>query len=139
MSKGFDINAAESEASAEDAGQVVHVRDANGDPMFYGEKGDKPITITVAGTYSKVYRAALNRQRDRMLRMRRTKMTGEMLDEQQVELAAACVLAWEGFTQDGQPVPCTRETARVLMAKVPWLREQVEEAMNDHAGFSQSS
>jgi hypothetical protein len=58
---------------------------------------------------------------------------------QQVETVASCVLEWEGFVNDGQPVPCTKENAIKYMTAAPWIREQFEELMNDHELFSKSS
>jgi len=134
---GLDITKAAEAAKVEDEGQVVHVRDRDGEPLYTDEQ--QPVTITVAGTYSGKYRQAANRQRDRLVKMRRAKLSGELIEQQQLELMAACVLDWHGFTVDGKPVPCNVENAKQLLASVPWVREQVEEAMNDHEGFSRSS
>jgi hypothetical protein len=70
-----------------------------------------------------------------MLKQRRTSLTGEGLNRQQLELVAASIIAWEGFTANGQPYQLTKENAIALLDKAPWIREQVEEAMGDHASF----
>jgi hypothetical protein len=127
---GFDLGTAATRAAKEDEGQDLHVRDVDGQPYT-----NPAFTIRVAGTYSKVYRDMVNVQRDHLLRQRRTQLTGEALSRQQLDLTAACILSWEGLTDNGQPVPHSRENAVRLLTAAPWIREQVEEAMADHAGF----
>jgi hypothetical protein len=120
-------------AAAEDEGTLVAIRDASGEPELQ-PNGD-PVTITVAGTYSSRYRRAMDNQRERLLKQRRTSLTGEGLNRQQLELIAASIIEWEGFTAEGQPYPFTKENAIALLDNAPWIREQVEEAMGDHAAF----
>lgn len=138
MSNGVDITKAGLAAKVEDEGLVIHVRGADGEPLYFGE-ARTPVTLRVAGTYSAVYRAALNRQRDRLVKLRRGKLSGELVEEQQLELQAACVLGWEGFTMNGIPTDCRPENVKQLLVAAPWVREQVEEAMNDHEGFTKSN
>jgi hypothetical protein len=139
--KGIDITLAADAAKVEDEGQVVHLRGRDGELLYFanGTEAQKPVTITVVGTYSTVYRSALNRQRDRLVKMRRAKLTGDMVEEQQLDLMAACVLGWDGFFVGERPVPFTRENVKQVLATVPWIREQVDEAMSDHEGFTKGS
>jgi len=140
MSGMIDITKAAEAAKGEDEGQLVHIRGVDGEELYYEKDGKQhPVTMTVAGTYSTIYRAAQNRQRNALVKMRRAKLTGELVDNQQIELDAACVLGWDGFTIGATPVPFNRENAKQILISVPWIREQVEEAMNDHAGFTKSS
>lgn len=138
---GFDVLAHLDWAKSEDAGQVVELRRPDGVLMTYKDASgaDKPVTITVAGSYSTAYRNAANRQRDRIAKMRRIKASGKMLDEHALELAVACVLAWDGLEKDGKPYPCTPDNVRWLLNEYAWVRELVEEAMHDHEGFTRSS
>lgn len=137
---GFEISNSKSVAEREDEGTVVHIADAVGEKMFYGEGDEKkPVTITVAGTYSATYRRATDAQRERMMKQRRAALTGEQLAKQQLALVASCVLAWGGFVNNDKPFPATKENAMLLFDQAPWIREQVEEAMNDHQAFFPSS
>lgn len=137
---GFEISTSKSVAEREDEGVVINVRDANGDELFYGEgAAKKAVTITVAGTYSKTYRRATDAQRERMMKQRRVSLSGDQLAKQQLELVAACVLAWDGFVSNGQPYECTKANVISLLDSAPWIREQVEEAMNDHQSFFPSN
>ena len=56
-----------------------------------------------------------------------------------IELCAACILGWDdNLVAEGKPVPFSRENA-MRLAKVDWIRDQLEEAQADHAGFSKGS
>lgn len=136
---GFDLSEAAAVAAKEDEGTVVHVRGSDGEPMYFGKDDAEPVTITVAGTYSKAYRRAVDAQRERLVKQRRVTLTGEALAKQQLELVAACVLAWSGIVDAGKPLPCEKPNVLRLLTAAPWIREQVEEAMQDHAGFFGSS
>lgn len=130
---GFDLSTAKTTAEREDEGQWVIIRDPQGEVMEYD--GEKQVRILVAGSYSHHYRKAQDAQRNRLIKQRRTSLTGDAVKQQQLELTAACVLAWEGVFDGGKPLDCTRESAARLLDACPWVARQVEEAMEDHAAF----
>jgi hypothetical protein len=131
----MDISTSKSVAEREDEGTIVHVRDEAGEKQYIGGDKTKPVTILVAGTYSTTYRTAADASRDRMLKQRRNAIDGDQLSQQSLELTAACILAWDGFSAGDQPYPFTKKNAVALLQQAPWIREQVEAAMNDHASF----
>jgi hypothetical protein len=133
MSKGIDLDQAGEVTAREDAGITVHIRGADGEPAY---QGDRPVTIRIAGTYSQVYRKTQDQQTRRLLKQRSRDLSPEQLTANRVELVAASILGWEGFTNKGEAYPCTRENAVALLTRAPWIREQLEEAQQDHAGFS---
>lgn len=139
QSSDFDLDQAPSVADVEDAGQVVHLLDRNDELAFYGEgKEKKPVTVRVAGTYSKTFKDAESKQRRKMLK-RRQAPSGDELEARQLELEAACVLGWEGFVAGGKPVPHNYENALKILRVMPWVRRQVQRAMEDHAAFFESA
>jgi hypothetical protein len=93
--------------------------------------------VKVVGTYSKRYRKALEAQVAR--RRRRTKLTPDEYTAQHIAVMAECILEWEGFKNGEAVVPCTPATAIPYLTQAPWLREQVDELMQDHEGFSMSN
>ncbi len=123
----MDIGNSKTVADREEEGTEIEVRDVAGGV----EEG---VTITVVGTYSATHRKAQNQNRDRFLKQR-GKIDSDMIEKQSVETTARCIKAWRGFTSDGKDFPCTRENAIAMLTNAPWIREQVEEAMNDHAAF----
>lgn len=133
----MEIGNSKSVAEREDEGTLVHVRDESGELQFYGDGGEKkPVTIRVAGSYSKTFRKAKERQREKNLKRGRAMFTAEGLAKQELEVIAACVISWDGFTSDSRPFIHSQDNAVMLLDSAPWIREQVEEAMSDHQSFS---
>lgn len=135
---GFNLSTVTPAEDREDAGVTVHVRDARGESMFYGDD-KKPVTILVAGTYSKLYRKVTSAIRDRALKQRRATLTADILFEQQLETVASCILAWDGFFDGDASFPLTKANAMRLLSMAPWIREDVEVAMQDHESFFENS
>lgn len=131
---GFDVHQQIQAGKSEDAGKSFHVRGADGKPAFYGTETDrKPVTITVAGTHSERYRV-----KDREIKRRKIKQgtfTLEQAQDNSIELAVACTLAWEGFMSGDVPVTCTPANVEQVYRGCPWVLEDAQEAMQDHAGF----
>ena len=121
----------------EDEGVELHVRDEAGEKLYADTPSGKiPVVITVAGTYSKTYRRAAEANRDRAAKSRR--MDGDAMERQGLELVAKCILGWKGFFTDDactQLYALTKQNAIALLQGAPWIREQVEAAMMDHASF----
>jgi hypothetical protein len=131
---GFDIHEQIEAAKSEDQGKAFHVRGADGKPAFHGEGPDrKPVTITVAGTHSERVR-----RKDREIRRRKIRQgtfTLEQAHDNAIELAVAATIGWDGFTSRGAPLPCTPANVEQLYRGCPWIFDDAQEAMNDHAGF----
>jgi hypothetical protein len=134
----MDISTSKDVSAREDEGTVVHVANEAGEKQYYGEKNDKPVTITVAGTYSSRYRRASEAIRDKNMK-RSKRPDGQDVDANALEVQAACMIAWEGFENAGQPFPLTKQNAIAVLDQCPWIREQVDAAMFDHAAFFKQS
>ncbi len=137
LSGGLNLGAAQAVAEREDEGRVIEIMDAMGEPLVYMD-GDteKPVWSRVAGSYSKTYRRAVERQRRQALGRRRGRMTSEELTANQIELEAACVLEWGGVIEDdGKVVEHNTENVTSMLAGITWYREQIQIAIEDHAGF----
>lgn len=132
----FDIKQmGDAAASREEEGVVVHVTDAEDTPQFYDTpEGERlPVTITVAGAHSTRFRRVEENIRQRKLKP--SKLTGQAIYMENIEKAAACTLAWQGFVVNDQPIRCDAANAKVLYMACPWVYDQVLEAMHDHARF----
>lgn len=142
-SNGFDFNAIDQVAEAEDQGTVVHVHDQVDRPMYYtaADGSEKPVTITVAGVHSRRHRKAEEAIRRRKLKP--NKLTNEVFYEDHIEKVVACTIGWEGFySGSGEsrvPVELTRQNAGRLYKSATWVLDQVVEAMNDHQRFFSTS
>lgn len=125
----MDLNQAAEVTGREDDGVVIELNDEQGNPA------DPKVTVTVAGTYSKRYRSAQDANRKWWRKHARSKPSDDVIDGQALELIAACIIAWSGFTADGKDYPLTKANAIHLLTVMPWVREQIETAMTDHEGF----
>jgi len=126
---------------AEDEGTLVHLKDVAGELLFDGEgEAQTPVTIRVAGTYSKRYRTAQKKLKERNIRAARRNedFDADKLDDGTVELEVACIMEWS-FTSGGQPFPITAGNWKALVAKQPQWQDQVSTAMTDHARFFSAS
>jgi hypothetical protein len=89
-----------------------------------------PIRITLAGRYTKAFKAALALIQD-----------GN--DESRViDLLVAATTAWEGVLDaEGQPMPCEAHLVRALYSHpdLPWLAAQVSAAFTDQSRFFESA
>jgi len=134
---GFVLETAEASADRENEGAVIELVDQIGEPIVHGP--DKaPFWMRVAGSYSTHYKRAVDKQRRRMVKRRgRGKLTEKELAENQIELETACVLDWGGiFTPTGEPLEYSAENVRaVLASRATWIREQVQQQMEDHEAF----
>lgn len=130
----FDLQQSKSIAAREDEGTVVCLTDEQGEAMTVGDP-PRPVTITVAGTYSATYRRATDANRNRLFKRRSATLDGDQVYQQGLELIAACVLAWDGFESAGTPLPMTKANVVAVLDAAPWIRDQVEAAMSDHARF----
>ena len=132
----FSLAGAADVAARQDAGTVVVLHDEVGDVLTFTDADGKVVEVSalVAGSLSSTYRKAEDAQRDRAIKRRSTTLTGEMLTRQQMELTAACVLSWN--LRDGdKPIPATRENILTVFLAAPYLRAEIEGAMQDAARF----
>ena len=123
----MDISTLAISQEREDAGVVVHIADAQGELQFYD--GERPITITVGGKYSKTYREAMFAQAREIRRRGGIPLPPDEQFRRGIQFVASCILAWEGFTSGDQACPFSRDTAVALLTMAPWIMEQLEDAI----------
>jgi hypothetical protein len=134
---GLDIDSGEeSIADREERGAVIHIRNARGEKM---NNAGKPVTMSVKGTYSHTYRRLSTGQRDQMLRTRRSSLTGEILDQKDLDLVAGCVFAWDGFKKGGQPIPLSKAAVIQVFQRFPYVYDQIREEMGARENFFEKS
>lgn len=57
---------------------------------------------------------------------------GQYLDEpaaKKLDMLTEHVIAWSGFTMDGEPLPCTHFSVERILMTNPYIRRQVETAI----------
>ena len=130
--QGFDLSATAGVEQAQDAGVTVHVEDASGKALFIDGDEGRPVTITVAGVYSRRYRRA-EEEVSRRVAKSRGKISGR---QAVIEKAAACTLSWDGIFHHRKAVDCTAENAERLYRADPSVLDQVAAAQHDAEGFT---
>lgn len=127
-----------------DLGALDSVKDCNeGAEMtltHYATGEDTDITIRCAGPDSDAFQKANRKLQDRRmqqtLRGGKRKMTSEDLDEDAIELLAACTMGWsDTLHMDGEKHPYSHDNAKNLYRRFPWIREQVNRFVGDRANF----
>lgn len=127
----FDLTKVQEVAAREDEGQWIEIKDETG--QVYRDHSDQPVRMRVVGTYSARYRRAEESLTDRVIK--RSRKAADFRRDR-IDLVAALVVEWNGFYKAGKPLDCTRENVAEVLDAAYWIRAQVEEAAEDHAGFS---
>lgn len=128
----MDVSQLDAVIAQDEEGSVIPINQKNGEP-YMGADGS-PSTITVVGSESKRYRQAKDAIQRRNLRSRASKVEPADLLRNRIELAAAAVIAWNGWEEEGKPYPCTPENVKRLF-RADHIFEQVEMGIFAHADF----
>ncbi|MBY0431697.1 MAG: hypothetical protein K2Q10_10905 [Rhodospirillales bacterium] len=130
----FDLATLDCSRTAERGAVMTLAHPVNRQPLADGE--GKPITITLAGQDSDVYRRAQRAITDKRLALRgRARLSAEDLEAEAVETLARCTLGWSGIVLDGKPLECGPASARALYQRLPWVREQADEFIGDRGNY----
>lgn len=133
-----DITGLATEKDGDSIGTTVVMKDRGGEP-YVGEDG-KPATMTILGEFAEPCQQAIKASRRRFLKQVRTNPNELDPDnEASIALGVAAVVAWSGWTLDGQSAPCTPENVRRALTAAPWLRLQVSAVVENPKVFSKSS
>lgn len=129
-----------------DLAQADVVKDANkgGEVSLYHPTNGKDvgITIYIVGKDSDTFKAIQAEQnRKRMAKIqkggfRAANTAVANVDQEAVELLAACTTGWSRMPLNGKDVPFSTENAETIYAKFPWIKEQVDVAIADRALFT---
>jgi hypothetical protein len=96
------------------------------------------MSITVYAPHSKVYKDALHEQTNRRLqKAQKTKkfsMTSEEVEQSSLEVLARVTKEWD-IVLGGKTPKLDIQSATELYRDYPWIKDQVEEAVNDNASF----
>jgi len=122
-------------------GQTLELRHPIEGTVLKTDKG-KPITITLVGTDSDVFRKAQRSILDRRLNQKgKTKLSAAELEEEAVTTLISCTLGWSGIVLDGEELAFNKDNVRKLYSRtdLPWIRDQVDEFIADRANFLKPS
>lgn len=131
----FDLSQLSSAESAEQ-GAVMEVRHPETGEVLMSDGA--PVTITLAGEDSSTYRRALHAAQNRRFgRGNLAKIKAEELHNDNLDMLAACTLAWSNIAYEGSDLPCSRHNALRLYKDdgFRWLVEQVDAFVKDRSHF----
>lgn len=119
-------------------GSILELRDETGAPLLKADKS--PVTMTVLGADSDVYTAASNQVTNRSIRNRGKgiTVTAESAMTDSIAVTAKAIVGWDGLEDGNGPYPFSEENAKKLL-RINYIREQVEQFINDRGNFSKAS
>lgn len=121
--------------SAAGSSELVLRHPATGEDL---KDGDNPVTIVLLGKDSKEYRAAVAKTANSRLRNRKVQ-TVEQAQQDGIDLLAAVTVGWSGIAENGEPLECTEKEVKRVYREYAWIREQVDEFVDDRANFLTSA
>ena len=118
-----------------DIGNTMEVKHPVTDEVLLDDN-KKPVTITLLGSDSTVLRDAMKNRARKQLRTKKSQSFD--VDEAEkigCEMLATCTVGWSGISENGSSVQFSHEAATDLYLKYQWLRQQVDEFINDRENF----
>lgn len=120
-------------------GTTLHLRNPiTGKPL---EIDGKPVTISVKGADGETYQDAQRAARLALLPFSApvlrevSKDYQDAVQEQASNVLAAVTTGWSGIRVDGEAWGFNADAAGALYDRFPWIKEQVDEAVNDRRRF----
>lgn len=97
------------------------------------------LRVQLLGKDSKEYRKAQRAITERRLKSRSkaNRFDAEALEQEAVDVLIACTVAWEGFAEEGKELECKPANVRKVYLEYPWIKEQVDEFVDDRGNFMQ--
>lgn len=136
----MDFTQLKQQYAADEAVPMVVDDPRTGSPLR-DEATGKPVTIFLLGPDSSVYRQHSRDQQSRRLkemssnRRRGLTITPQELEDSALDLIVRCTTGWEHIEWNGEEFPFSPENARQLYMQMPFVREQVEEFIQDRRNF----
>lgn len=101
-----------------------------------------PMTVEVYGKFSDRYKQIQNSQQNaRLKRAQRSggkiPVTAQELRAERLNLVVSCVKSWN-IVLDKKTPDCTPDSVKNVFERLPWVMDQVEEAMEDTQAFLKS-
>jgi hypothetical protein len=108
--------------------------------IFHPKTGEEmDLKIKVAGPESaKQKRIRSIIMNDRLLKNRNRRVTVTELEADALRISSASIISWENVVINGETVELTPENAEMVLKNYPFIRDQVDAAINDRALFIKS-
>jgi hypothetical protein len=110
--------------------QGVPIRDEDGNAL----------RVQLVGKDSKQYRDAQRKITERRLKSRSkaNRFDADAMEQEAIDVLVACTVGWEGFAEEGKDLEFKPANIRRVYDTHPWIKEQVDEFVDDRGNFMQS-
>jgi hypothetical protein len=106
---------------------------------------DTPMTVTVHGPYSRLYKSVMREQQQRRMTdvprggARGAIITSEDVEAYSHELLVRCIESWQITLEGDEKLAFSRDAVESVLADFPWVRDQLAAAMGNVADFLDGS
>lgn len=103
------------------------------------DEDDGLMRIELVGKDSKEFRKAQRAITSRRLKSRSkaNRIDADALEHEAVDMLVACTKGWEGFADEGELLEFNPANVRKVYTKYAWIKEQVDEFVDDRGNFMQ--
>lgn len=95
--------------------------------------------ISIIGTDSDTYQSAIAALRNKRIEAAKNaktvNMTAEDIDEQNIDLLAACTTGFRDLILDGETVVFSVANAKKIYTRFKWIRDQIDNEIGDRSNF----
>lgn len=120
--------------------EVILVHPNTLEPLM-NEGSDSEMSITLHAPHSPEYKKLVHEQTDkRLAQMQKSKkmqLSAADLEKSSIDILAKATKEWD-ITYDGESPKLTVVKAREIYADCFWIKDQLEEAINDTLDFTQA-
>lgn len=122
-------------------GATIQLRHPVSNEPLADEKG--PLTIDIVGVDSPKFQARqrlLTNKRLATAGNKKARITAEDLEEEAIATVAACITGWSSNLElDKKSLDFSRANAKLLITRLRWVGEQIDQAIADRANFLKAS
>jgi DNA replication protein DnaC len=105
------------------------------------EGSDNEMSITLYAPHSKEYKKLVHEQTDKRLasmqKSKKIQISAADLEKSSIDILAKATKEWD-ITYDGESPKLTVPKAREIYTEYFWIKDQLEEAINDTLDFTQA-
>jgi len=127
----MDLSSLDMTKFADEGATLEILHPATLEPLLHN---GEPVTITLLGQDSSVFRAEIQRRAKAQMN-KRQKIDIDKVAGDSADLLAVLTVNWYGIEEGGKELECNRENAKGVYEKYGWLRQQVDEFIGDRANF----
>lgn len=96
------------------------------------------VAVRILGCDSTAFVTKQRQITDKRLANQSLKLTAKELEYEALALNSVCVVEWKGIEDGDSPIECTEANVRKFMSDYPYVKEQIDRAINNRANFIES-